>query len=105
MQKLRIIVASSIASIASIAFVTVITIWAELSEPLKESLKALTGHHWVTKSVSMIIVYALVFAAAYAIDGNIKPEAGVKALRSLIWAVVLGTFAIFAFFAWHYLAV
>lgn len=105
MQKLRIIVASSIASIASIVFVTVITIWAELSAPLKGSLQALTGHHWVTKSIGMMIVYAFVFAVAYAADGKIKPESGTKAVRALVAVTIASTLAVFLFFVWHYLTV
>lgn len=104
MKHLKLIFASSIASTAAVLFATAITIWAELSPPLKESLKNLTGHHWVTKSVGTMLVYILVFIIAYASRKELKTEAVRGSLNTLIGTSLLGTLALFAFFVWRYLA-
>ena len=51
--------ALSISSIVSIAFTTVITILAEMVKPLKDGLAAMTGHHWVTKSIIGMLLFII----------------------------------------------
>src|SRR3989344_3893952 len=57
MKKEKLVYASAIASILSIVFVVILTIWADLNAPLKDYLKSLSGHHWVTKSYGIVLVY------------------------------------------------
>lgn len=49
----------SISTIVSIGIVTLITIIGEFSEAFKNGLKAMTGHHWVTKSIIGIVVFVI----------------------------------------------
>ena len=105
MKKEKLIYASAIASVLSIVFVAILTIWADLNAPLKDYLKSLSGHHWVTKSYGIVLVYfgaVLLFLV-------LPKEIGKKTLqRSLIWLFLFtlgGTLAVSGFYVLHFLKV
>lgn len=102
MNKLKLIYSSILASIVSVTFVTVVTIWAELSKPLKDWLVGVFGHHWVTKgflSLAIYIVVGIVFYFAIKEANNKKIN---KSVIILICSTVAGGLAIFGFYALHY---
>ncbi|OGN27340.1 MAG: hypothetical protein A2941_01840 [Candidatus Yanofskybacteria bacterium RIFCSPLOWO2_01_FULL_49_17] len=100
---LRIIYSSSVGATIAVIFIAVITIWAELSPALKAALKTLSGHHWLTKSIAIVIVYILV---SFLVHLFVRDPSVVKVRRSLymlISTTVLAGIAILGFFVWHYL--
>lgn len=100
---MKLILSSTIASVVSILFVTIITIWGESSPPLKDFLKGLTGHHWVTKSVGVILIYIAVMAFIYFVFPKINSQIVAKKIMNLVLVTILGTLAILAFFVWHFI--
>lgn len=101
MNKYRTIYSSAFAALFSVWFVVVITIWAELSAPLKDLLKNLTGHHWVTKSWGVVIVYLLLFAAAYNYRTVAGPVEIKRKVNHLVASSILGAIVLIGFFIWH----
>ena len=95
--------ASSVAAILAIVFATVITIWAELDPGLKGFLKSVTGHHWVTKSWGVVLVYIVGLILFSVLPKEIKDNTVRRAVEWAIVAAILGALAIFSFFLWHYL--
>lgn len=102
MNKLKLIYSSVLAAIVSVIFVTVITIWAELSEPLKNWLKSTTGHHWTTKSIFSFTIYILVGAVVYFLTRQADSVKVRKFIVFLIITTILGVIAILGFFSLHY---
>lgn len=103
MNKLRLIIASAYAAILTIIFVVVLTIWAEMAAPLKDWLKAFSGHHWTSKSIFSILLYFVATAALYPAFRKPSGPQLKTALSLLIAAVILGTLALIGFFAGHHL--
>ncbi|KKT61648.1 MAG: hypothetical protein UW55_C0028G0002 [Candidatus Giovannonibacteria bacterium GW2011_GWA2_44_26] len=105
MKKEKLIYASAIASVLSIVFVAILTIWADLNAPLKDYLKSLSGHHWVTKSYGTILIYF----GAVLLFLILPKKIGEKTLkRSLIWLfffVFAGTLSVSGFYVLHFLKV
>ena len=102
MNKPKIIVSSAYAAIITIIFVVVITIWAELSVPLKDWLKNFAGHHWTSKSIFSALLYAVAAAVLYLlplkhVDGRLK-----KTLVFLLVFTILGTVILALFFTGHH---
>lgn len=104
-DKLKLIYSSAIASVFSVAFVTVITIWAELSKPLKGWLKSVLGHHWVAKGVFSLVVYFIIGALVYFLVKKVDSKKVNKSIVILIWSTVLGMLLIFGFYWLHYLGI
>ncbi len=87
-------------AIATIVFITLLTILAELWAGLKGFLAAVTGHHWVTKSVFALVV----FTAVYLLSPKSKDtEDPARLVAYSLGAAVLGSLAIFLFFVVHFL--
>lgn len=103
MNKLRLIIASSYAAILTIIFVVIITIWAELAAPLKDWLKAFSGHHWTSKSIFSILLYLVATAVLYPVFRKPSNPQLKTALLLVIAAVILGTLALTGFFTGHHL--
>ncbi|OGE83491.1 MAG: hypothetical protein A3B10_03680 [Candidatus Doudnabacteria bacterium RIFCSPLOWO2_01_FULL_44_21] len=101
MNKLRLSIASVFAAECSIWFTVIITIWAELAPGLKNFLKALTGHHWVTKSWAAVIVFLVVLAFYYMTRQSANISQLTKGVNRLIMSVILGTVIVVGFFYWH----
>ncbi|KKS44727.1 MAG: hypothetical protein UV08_C0016G0009 [Parcubacteria group bacterium GW2011_GWA2_42_18] len=104
MDKLKSIYASSYSSVVTITAVVLITVSAELSAPLKEFLKSLTGHHWVTKSWFSLIIFALFFAIFFFAKKSVSDWETRKALNILQLFAVLGFLAILGFYIYEFLA-
>ena len=103
MNKPRLIIASAYAAILTIIFLVVITIWAELAPPLKDWLKAFSGHHWTSKSIFSVLLYTLLTAIFYLIFRGPDGAALRRALSLLIISTILGVLALTAFFTGHHL--
>ena len=86
-------------TIGVIIFITVITIWAEMSSGLKGALAAVTGHHWVTKSVFSVILFAIL---AFAFNKMPEAERIDRELEYVLGATVIGGLAIFIFYVLHF---
>lgn len=102
MNKSKLIIASAYAAILTIIFVVVITIWAELSAPLKDWLKNFSGHHWTSKSIFSVLLYAVATVVLYVSlhkhNGNFLK----KILGFLLASTVLGTVILTLFFTGHH---
>ncbi|OGN01717.1 MAG: hypothetical protein A3I26_01645 [Candidatus Yanofskybacteria bacterium RIFCSPLOWO2_02_FULL_43_10] len=103
MNKPRLIFASALAAITTIVFVVVITVWAELSIPLKNWLKSFSGHHWTSKSIFSALLYAVATTIFYGSFRNPSEIIIRKLLVFLLVFMVLGILSITAFFTGHYL--
>ncbi|OGZ10688.1 MAG: hypothetical protein A3C93_01925 [Candidatus Lloydbacteria bacterium RIFCSPHIGHO2_02_FULL_54_17] len=93
--------ALSIAATGVIWFIVAITIVMELfEEPVKTMLTAVTGHHWVTKGVFAIVLFAAVYGICAWLTTDTKDDP--RPLYIAIGSAVLGGLTIFLFFVWHY---
>lgn len=104
-KKLKLITSSAYAALITVIFVVAITVFAELSAPLKDWLKNFSGHHWTTKSIFSVAVYAVATAVFYSL---LKSGSGGGARRSLaliLWGTALGTIALTLFFTGHHFGV
>jgi len=61
-------------TLLTIIFSTGITLLGELSKPFKDLLTSLSGHHWVTKSIAILIFFAIM----YFLLRNLKEEKDLK---------------------------
>lgn len=95
------VAAASLGAIMAILFIVAITIAAELSESLKNGLKDLTGHHWVTKGLLSIGVFLVTAIITHPVFRKRPKElmrwGFIVAAVALVGAVVL-----FLFFVGHY---
>ena len=103
MKLLKLTYASCVSAIVSIVFVTGITVWAELAPGLKAFLKSLTGHHWVTKSWGVVMVYLAGLILFYWLPKQIGEKTLRRSVLSLVVFAILGALVLFFFFVWHYL--
>lgn len=99
----RHLVSSTGAAIVSIIFVTVITLGAELSAPFKAWLAGITGHHWVTKSIGTLVVYAIAYPIVYATHRNPTDKSVEWHLWALFAITLVGIATITLFYFWHFL--
>ncbi|MEK7122122.1 MAG: hypothetical protein AAB807_00945 [Patescibacteria group bacterium] len=102
MNKPRLIFSSACAAIITIAFIVIITIWAELSAPLKDWLKNFSGHHWTSKSILSVLSFAVVAAIFYFLSGQPSDNRLKKTLEFLLIAAAFGIVIITAFFIGHH---
>lgn len=103
MGKYKTMYSSSVSAVATIILVTVVTIWADLSPVLKNWLASLAGHHWVTKSLMVAILFPLIWGLVNVFyRGSVSGEATRKSLWVLIAVTFLGFAAILGFYVWHY---
>ena len=99
-EKFTNIAAHAWAAIAAIWFTVALTIAAEFSASLKNFLASVTGHHWVTKSVAAIVLYAAIYLIFMRLP---EPRSIKKEAMWALWSAILGGAAIFLFFVWHFL--
>jgi amino acid transporter len=92
--------AFSISSIVSIGIVTLITFIGEFSAPFKNGLAALTGHHWVTKSIIGMIVFVIL---SIILNFTLKPdnENSAKYIWSTFGVALGSSVVLFLFFTIH----
>jgi hypothetical protein len=94
--------ASSVSASLTIIATVIVTVWAELSAPFKSYLKALTGHHWVSKSWMTAILFSIFLIAVWFIAREeIRNETVRKSFWVLIALSLLGSAVLTGFFAWH----
>ena len=102
-KKLKLICSFTRSAIAAVVFVAAATILAELYPAFKDFLKNNFYHHWVGKSVITLAIFVVGGPLCYLIPH--KPE--IKRLAVCLWvlaiAAILGTLAIFGFFAYEYI--
>ena len=103
MNKPRLIFASALATIITIVFVVIITVWADLSIPLKNWLKSFSGHHWTSKSIFSALLYAAATAIFYWSFRNPSEAILRKSLILLLVFMALGVLSITAFYTGHHL--
>lgn len=101
-NKSKLIISSAYAAIITTIFVVVITIWAELSAPLKDWLKNFSGHHWVSKSIFSALLYVSVAALLYALPRQYNENSTGKIIYFLLAFLMLGVAAIALFFTGHH---
>lgn len=102
MHKPKLILASAYAAIITIIFVVIIVIWAELSAPLKDWLKNFSGHHWTSKSIFSVLLYAAATVALYLMPQRYDAGRLVKSLGWLLASTVLGTAMLALFYTGHH---
>jgi len=98
MKRIR---SMSFATIVTVVAITIITIIAELSEGFKNFLKAITGHHWITKSVLAFVLFFAVYLFIKKSDD--KVDALAESWR-VIWITLLASLILFGFFLWEFLS-
>jgi hypothetical protein len=103
MNKPKLILSSTCSAITTIIFIVVITIWAELSAPLKNWLTNFSGHHWTSKSILSILLYGIITFVLYWSPHAYSHERLHRMLNYLILSTILGTIIISLFFTGHHL--
>jgi ABC-type bacteriocin/lantibiotic exporter with double-glycine peptidase domain len=99
----KLIYSSAISASISIVAVTTVTIWADLAPGFKNFLASITGHHWITKSLLVVILFPLVLGLVRELcRGEISDEQAAKSLWDLLAMVIVGFVAILGFYVWHY---
>jgi phosphoglycerol transferase MdoB-like AlkP superfamily enzyme len=94
----------SYAGILTLLFITAVTLLGEVINPFMGFLKALTGHHWVTKNFFSVIVFvvSLFFFSKNASEGD-KSGGDPKPLLWVGISAVACSFVILAFFVLDFL--
>src|SRR3989344_3235407 len=98
MKKFKLLYASAVAASLAILFATVLTITAEFLPTLKEWLKGISGHHWTTKSIFTMAVYAVALIACYFVPHTASLKRVRGAIIALCVITILGTLALLGFF-------
>ena len=91
----------------TIWYIVAVVILAELSEPFKALLAGLTGHHWTTKSVSALVLFAVLAVAGRRGDETLSDKTAAalaRSMRELVLGTALGSLVLFFFFALHFFA-
>jgi len=84
-------------------FVVAITVLAELFvDPIKNVLASMTGHHWVSKGMLAVILFAAVYGVCTFLVTDSRNDA--KPVYVAVGSAVLGGLTIFLFYVWHFLA-
>lgn len=102
MNKLKLTTSSTYAAIVTIIFVVIITIFAEFSVPLKDWLKHFSGHHWTTKSIFSVLLYAATTMILYFLLPKQSGNSLRKTLGFLLVFTILGVIILALFFAGHH---
>lgn len=87
------------ATLWTILLTIVLTITAELHAGFKNILANLTGHHWTTKGVILLVFFFLL----YAIFRRDSSQTGIeKTAKQVIIATLLGILIILGFYVFEY---
>ncbi len=84
----------------TLALIVVLTLWGELSEEFEDFLKGVTGHHWVTKGIASLVVFAVAYLV---LSRTEKDDDDEGAALGALWTAVIGVAVILGFFLWHFL--
>ncbi len=102
MNRPKLIYASAHAAVIAIITAVVVTLAGEYSAAFKNFLKALTGHHWITKSWTVAIIYFGALAVIYGAAKTPSPRALRRGLGLVTATAVLGFVILLGFYIWHY---
>lgn len=94
MKRIR---SMSLALILTVVFISAVTIAGELSEGVKNILKALTGHHWITKSLLSLILFFGTYIFVKKSDDKIDI---LRESKRIFWVIILACAILFGFFLW-----
>ncbi len=103
MNKARLTYSATIGSILSIVFVVLVTILGEQFHGLKDWLAGLTGHHWTSKGVLMVILFALTMLILGQGKAGVSEKRLKRGVDFTIWTAIAGTVVLFVYFSLHYL--
>ncbi len=84
-----------ISAIISISVVGILIIVHEESSALKDFLIALTGHHWLTKSIIAAVLFPLLLIVFYFILGSEANKKRFKSDNLWTWSLILFFVVIF----------
>ena len=92
--------ALSISTILTSILIVIFTVYSELNEKFKDSLKSLFGHHWVSKGVISLIFF---FLAYFLLNKYVKDKKNIKEQTTwVIIVAILGTLVIFLFYVYEF---
>jgi hypothetical protein len=100
-KNLKILQSFTISAIVTIIFVALITIFSELSPPLKDWLKATFIHHWIGKGIISIGIFSIFGLLGIALPHKANANFWLKVLSVI---TILGFLAILGFYMYHYYA-
>jgi len=101
-DRQKLIYASAFSAALTMVVITAITIYAEFSAPFKDSLKNWSGHHWTSKSLLTVIIYALVLGMVYSSARRPSGSLLRKSLYFTIAALTICYFTLLLFFTYHH---
>jgi len=109
-EKMKnLLVPAYISAILTVIYVPIVTIWSEFDEGFKAGLAAITGHHWITKGVLLIVLYVVFFIIFYFIngpEGKLSKKLPIKMLNILLVLMVfIGLISIWSMYYLHYIHV
>ena len=90
------------AGIVSVWMTVILTVVSELSVSFKQWLAGLTGHHWVSKSWLVLLMFVVVWRVSMRFSA--KPS-GKQLARMVDWlsvSLILGGGVIIGFYMLHY---
>jgi len=95
----------SFALVLTVVSVVALTIAGEWVGAIKDALTRLTGHHWLSKGVIALVVFALGALLASALPRN-KEEAEAAVVWSWVatCSVLSGVLVLFLFFIGHFVS-
>lgn len=103
LNKSKLILASTYSAILTIIFIVIITIWAEESAPLKDWLKNFSGHHWTTKSIFSLILFAASGFLVYLSPMAVSDKKISSSVKFTIISTLLGCLALTLYYTAHHL--
>jgi hypothetical protein len=79
-------------------YITLATIIGELYKPFKASLASLTGHHWISKGVTALIIFIVL---TYLL-GNINEKNDLAPIKEVFTTTIIYSIVMVAFFIIFY---
>ena len=80
-------------------WVAILTVAAEMAPAVKNLLAGLTGHHWVTKSLTAIILFSIV---ALVFSSREDPKDATGMVKGVIFSALAAAGLIFVFYTLHF---
>ena len=92
-----------ITSIIILLYIPIITIGAELVKPVKDFLANTFWHHWLGKSVVLIVLYAVIMGLLSFKKTEEDEKSDAKYFNMLMIIGIVGVLSVFGFFVYEYL--
>ena len=104
MKHLSFAISTLYASVVSICVTVFLTVSAELSPKIKDTLKAWSGHHWRTKSYFVVGVFVVATLLLWGYLKNRQPSerALTRAMLILASVAILGSVILVGFYVEHF---